>query len=189
MDTIITLTDSQLPLFGSFLEADQVKLLNEINELRELLTKKEKLFNDNQNTLMQLGIINGYPDVVIHDVSDFIIKPSSNGNGIKATPAVILNDYKSSNSAWKKVTYILNYENKVMTGRKIIEIMYNLEPELKNATDAIRKKAEMNIFAILSNNTKEGKLIRFKSENEYEYKYGLKNWFNENGNVKEEYLQ
>lgn len=61
-----------------------------------------------------------------------------------------------------------------------------MEPEQINVPDNLKKKNETNIFAILSNYSKEGKIVRFKDNGIY--KYAFKQWMNEDGEIKKEYL-
>lgn len=181
MEKFIKVTSHQIPLFGSTLESDQEMLLNEIERLRAELDLKEKIYKENEATLKQLGIkkkLNG-------DAIDFV-SIESNFKGIK-TKKLSVTDYKSDLSAWNKVRYFLNYENKALSGREIIEAIYSKEQELKSAPREIKKRTEDNVFAILNKNIKTGNLVRFKKANESGYKYGFKDWF-DGDVIKKEYL-
>lgn len=191
MDRIVKISEHQIPLFGSIIESEQVTLWTEIENLsteiktlQNLLRTKQKQYSDNDTILLELGLTNVANGFIFPE--DFLTLPSTFKEKSLKTQQVEYSNYKPDLSSWKKVVYVLNKENRVLTGREIIEVIYNLEPELRNVPDEMRKKFEVNIFAILSNNTKLLKIVRFKHKGEY--KYGFKNWFEDSGEIKKEYL-
>jgi hypothetical protein len=181
MERVITLTDNQVSFIGGAIQSEQLELAKEIKELRAKLQQKEKHYADNENTLIELGLRTNdqrsdKPFVQYHS----LFKLPENKKSI-------LYDYAPNLSIWKKICFILNRENKVFTGRELIEEIYNREPELRNIPKEMNKQFEDNVFAVLSKETKDGELIRFKPNGEGQYKYGFKDWF-ENGEIKKEYL-
>ena len=196
MDVLISVSESQLPMLSSFLKEDQDKLLPEITALKEeiekltvLLKNKEDRYNANIRTLSKLRDNNNTPfnDMIPKPFSftniDFLQVPAGLGQPEKH---LIQNDYNINGSSWDKICFILNRESRVLTAREILENFYQMEPEQINVPDNLKKKNETNIFAILSNYSKEGKIVRFKDNGIY--KYAFKQWMNEDGEIKKEYL-
>lgn len=196
MDLLVKISDSQLEFLESTIETRQEGLIveiedlkQEINVLQHLLKSKEALFKDNGGMLVQLG---GRKDELQkrseknhlpNTIGDYIDLPSGAGK-IKE---INVGQYKINSSSWEKVRYILNEQNKALTARQIIEDIYNHEPELRNVPNGMKDKNETNVFAVLSNYSKVDKIKRFKKEGK-QYKYGLKKWFDEFGEIKKEYL-
>jgi hypothetical protein len=196
MDILISLSDSQLPIVSSFLKEDQEKLLPEITALKEeiekltvLLKNKEDRYNANIRTLSKLRDNNNalFNDMIPKPFSftniDFLQLPAGLGQPEKH---LIQNDYNINGSSWNKICFILTRESKVLSAREILKHFYQMEPEQINVPDNLKKKNETNIFAILTNYSKEGKIIRFKDNGIY--KYAFKQWMNEDGEIKKEYL-
>lgn len=176
-------TVHQISLFNSLIDSEKATLLKEINELNETIAKKKQRFKELESQQIHLTLTkpNGTTIAFLDQIKSKTILSGSKWSET---------EYNSKYSSWKKVLFILNKEDKVLTARQIITVMYNFEPELRFVQKDKKKTIEDNIFAILSKASKKGELIRFKKEAELkiEYKYGLKRWMDNNNKLKSEYL-
>jgi len=194
METLVKLSDNQVKHFSTVIETSQDELATDIDRLKKeirdlqlLLKNKEDLFNDNNDTLLQLGFHN---DSLQSEKLNIKLPAKENYIDIPSNveiKEIKYGHYNPSGSSWDKVKYVLNKKNRALTARHIIEEIYNHDPELKNVPDEMKKKNETNIFALLSSYSKDGKIVRFKIANS-EYQYGFKKWFDEYGEIKKEYL-
>lgn len=173
MNKTVTLKDSLAKKLASLVREGQPALLLKIEEAKLNLSLLEQEFAENEAMLKQLETEEDQP--VFHSQGSFILKTPINVNG-----------YSSATSWWEKIQYLLKRQGAALTSKQLIDLIYQYEPELKQASDHDQKKVKINVDATLSYKFKESQLGRYKDHKEYAY--GLPAWFDKSGNLKREYM-
>lgn len=85
-----------------------------------------------------------------------------------------------------KTVHALSDRAKISTIGEVVERYARFEPSLIKGGKVVRSKYAQ-IYAALLTKIKTGAIIRVKGVDDDTYKYGLKEWFNEDGTPKPQY--
>lgn len=174
-EKVIHLGKFQIESFLKFMSLEQ-------SELNEQITELQKRYKDNENTIAQLTGEHGTNG----NGSEQIVG-SANGSIGKKDQVTLVNPapkYSAKSSWWEKVVFVLTARSKGTYARDILNFLYELDPEIKGDAEKEKKNA-INLFALLSTKVRKGKLKRIRAKGEFFY--GLPEWFNEDGRLKENY--
>jgi hypothetical protein len=153
MDKVIKIKESQIGELLEFYEDKRVKNQAKISEAKALV---ESLLREERQII----------DMIKNLKIDIQPNPSS------------ASIFPIRGSWWEKIFWVLNTWRKVMTAVAIGEFIFKHESSI---TEEERKLAAVNIFATLSNKSKNNKISRIKTDGEF--LYGLNEWFDANGNL------
>lgn len=156
----ITLSETQRDIFLKNIDGqinDLQSQINELNSLRKQLQINPKPRNTESKS-KAVDLFNGSYGNVIHS-----------------------DEYKRHWKWNEKIIYVLELGGKCLKSGEIVDLILRYEPELE------RHLIQPSITSSISQNV--NKLYeRYKEHGDYgDYCIGLKHWFEEDGNVKEDY--
>lgn len=94
--------------------------------------------------------------------------------------------YDKRASLPKRITFNFGLKKKVLTAREVYSRIVEFEPNLKDKDGS--QKFYNDVSSALSGNAKIGRYFkRYKPTQGSEFKYGLSEWFDANGNPHQEY--
>ena len=91
--------------------------------------------------------------------------------------------YIKDSTLKQKALYCLKLKRKVLSTNEMLEILYEVDPELQDDSNTV-KSLRLALFRL--NNDDE--IVTYKTSMMKTIRYGLKNWTDEKGQIKDEYL-
>lgn len=128
------------------------------NELEALEKRKAKLLKDKENA----------------EAAIILIRPK------RRRPL----RYNKNSTFKQKVTYCLNREKKILSANAMLQMLFEVDPDLKEDEKNTDNSLRLAIFRL----EREKELIRHKEDDMKAINYALKDWVDENGDIEDEYM-
>lgn len=179
MEKLIPIQDSQFKTLATFLTDHQKKVKQEIDDYKSRLAQLQKEYEANEATIRELQSSNGEP-AAGSIISDFKVGLfPSNGH---STPN---KGYKAKWSLWEKIKYLLETEERLLSSKELIDLIFQYQPELRQASEKEQRKIKVTLYSILTTKNNNNFLNRVGEPKEY--KYGLFSWFEKDGVLKKQF--